>query len=140
MRHMTVVSEQQLQRVTAGRQLKMRFGLAQTKVQVVLVVRNDLVERWQIDVDEQMVVAGIGFLNPAGATPAPLRPMRTQNLPPGITCPSAGQMIYTLAFSDIGLGSARAVTVVSAQMTASDMGSPIHLIFIPLGSWSIATL
>ncbi len=42
-RSMSVIREQQLQRVTAGRQFQMRLRLAQAKMPMVFVVRNDLV-------------------------------------------------------------------------------------------------
>ena len=47
-------------------------------------------------------MAGIGKLTPAGAIPTPLNPMRSQNLPPGMTAPSVGQMIYAVAVAGAG--------------------------------------
>jgi hypothetical protein len=51
--------------------------------------RSVLISRWWWPV--------FGRSIPAGATPMPLRPMRTQSLPPWMTWPSCGQMMYSLA-------------------------------------------
>src|SRR5689334_16627240 len=68
---------------------------------------------------------------PAGATPALLRPMRTQNLPPGITCPSAGQMMYTFALSGMGFGSATARPQVAAKVAAAHASRRLCFIVPP---------
>ena len=45
------VAEQQLQRMRSGRQREFGFRLAAAEVQMVLIVRNWLVERRQVRVD-----------------------------------------------------------------------------------------
>ena len=72
----------------------MRLGLAQTEMKMVLVVRDFLVKRRKIRINQQVMMAGVCLLDPRGRdSRVPLSPMRTQNLPPGMTCPSAGQMM-----------------------------------------------
>ena len=73
---MVLVAQQKLQRVPPQRQGDGRFRLPGTEVQVVEVVGYGLVERGQLTVDQQMVMAGIGLSMPAGATPMLVSPKR----------------------------------------------------------------
>ena len=58
-RDVILVSQQQLQRVLAGRERDLRLGLAGAVMQMIEVVRNRLVERRQVGVDQQVVVTGM---------------------------------------------------------------------------------
>ena len=58
-RDVILVAQQQLQGVLPGLQRHLGFGLAGAEVQMVEVARNRLVERRQIGVDEQMMMARI---------------------------------------------------------------------------------
>jgi len=40
------------------------FGLAAAEMQVVLVVWNFAVKRWQLAIDEDVMVAGVGLVDP----------------------------------------------------------------------------
>src|SRR5450756_1442241 len=55
--------------MAARRQLKVRFGLAQTVVKMVLIVRDFLIEWWQIGIDQQVMMAGICLLDPRRCHP-----------------------------------------------------------------------
>jgi hypothetical protein len=65
-RHMIGVAEQQLERMFARRQRDGRLRLAGAEVQMVFVVRNRFVERWQRLIDEQMMMPAVGRID-AGA-------------------------------------------------------------------------
>ena len=93
MRHVVVVAHQQLDGVPPRRQLDARLGLAAAEVEMVPVVgissskagRGALMMTWWWPV--------LAFSVLAGATPKFFRPMRSQNLPPGMVRPSLGQMM-----------------------------------------------
>ena len=53
---MVGVAQQQLQRVRSGRQREFDFRLPAAEVEVVLVVRNGLVERRQVRVDQEVMM------------------------------------------------------------------------------------
>ena len=65
--------------MSAGREFKLNLGLARAEMQVALVVRIRSGEWRKIDVDEQVVVPGVGKVDACRRDPAPLSPMRTQN-------------------------------------------------------------
>ena len=90
MRNVILVTQQQLQGVAAGRQVKARLGLPETEMQMVVVVWYWLIQWRQIGIDDQVMMTGIGLLNASRCDAAPLNPMRTQK-PPLITSPSDGQ-------------------------------------------------
>ena len=69
MRDVILVSQQQLQRVLAGRERDLRLGLAGAVMQMIEVVRNRLVERRQVGVDQQMVVTGMLAIQAGGPDP-----------------------------------------------------------------------
>ena len=79
-----------------GRQRELSFRLAAAEVQMVLVIRDRLVERRQIRVDQEVVVAELGLLVPAGATPIPCSPKWIVVFGP-MTAPSLMSMNSTLA-------------------------------------------
>jgi hypothetical protein len=54
-----LVPQEQLQCVRSWFQGDLRLGLAGSKVQMIEVVRNGLIERWQLGVDQQVVMTGI---------------------------------------------------------------------------------
>lgn len=56
MRNMQVISEQKLQGVLASRERQIGHCAAVTKVHVMVVGRNRLVERWQFGVDNNVVM------------------------------------------------------------------------------------
>ena len=56
---MVLVAQEQLQRVLAGLELNFRLALAATEMKVVEVVGYRLVERWQLGIDQEMMMAGI---------------------------------------------------------------------------------
>ena len=66
---MTLVAEQQLQRVPPRRQLQNGLGLPVAEVQMVLVRGNLLVERRQPDIDQQVMVAGVRNIDAGGSDP-----------------------------------------------------------------------
>ena len=72
-----LVPQKQLQCVCSRFQGDFRLRLAGTKVQMIEVVGNGLIERWQLGVDQQMVMSRIGRSEPAGATPISRKPNRT---------------------------------------------------------------
>jgi hypothetical protein len=49
-----------------GWQIDERFGLAQTEMQVVLVVGDRFVQRRQCDIDEQVMVTRVGLVGASG--------------------------------------------------------------------------
>ena len=57
MRNMVLVSHEQLQRVLAVLERDLGLGLAAAEVKVIEVVRDRLVERGQLGVDQQVMVA-----------------------------------------------------------------------------------
>src|SRR5712671_3604944 len=54
-----LVPQEQLQCVCSWFQDDFRLGLAGSKVQMIEVVGNGLIERWQLCVDQQVVMTGI---------------------------------------------------------------------------------
>ena len=64
MRHVVGIAHQQLQRVPSRRQVEPGLGLAEAEMQVLAVVRDLLVERRQVGVDDQVMVAGVRLLHP----------------------------------------------------------------------------
>ena len=58
-RNVLLVAQQQLQGVFAGRQRHLGLGLAGAEMQMVEVVRNGLIQRGQVGVDQKMVVPGV---------------------------------------------------------------------------------
>jgi len=58
---MLVVGENELQRVLALRQLQLHLGLAGAEMDVIGIVRERRVERRSLGVDDEVVMAGIGF-------------------------------------------------------------------------------
>src|SRR5271156_5223408 len=58
-RHVSGVREQKAQLVRAERQRDLGLGLAGTKMKVIKIVRDWLVERRQLGVDEQVMVPGV---------------------------------------------------------------------------------
>src|SRR5271168_3059604 len=59
MRHVPAICHEKLERVLARRQLDHSFGLATAEMEMLLIVRDRLVEWRQIYVDQQMMVTGI---------------------------------------------------------------------------------
>src|SRR5262245_46822578 len=57
--------------MSTRRQFDPSFGLAATEMQVVLVVRNLAVERRQFRVDEHVMMAGVGLVDPGGCHSGP---------------------------------------------------------------------
>ena len=72
MRDMPVIPKQQLQCMRPRGQSELRFGLPGAEMQMVLVVWDRLVERGQIGVDQQMVMAGIRSFDPRGRDSHPV--------------------------------------------------------------------
>ena len=64
-----VIPQKHLDRMLAWRQFQPRLRLPPTEVQVVSVVGNLIVQGGQLCVDQQMVMPGIGFLDPSGRNP-----------------------------------------------------------------------
>ena len=62
-RNMRRVPEQQLERVAAFRQGHGGFGLAGAEMQVVLIVRDRLIERRQRRIDEKMVMSRVRLVH-----------------------------------------------------------------------------
>src|SRR5579862_7066524 len=60
------IAEEELQGVFARRQLDAHFGLAGAEMEMVLVVRDRLIERRQVRVDDEMVMPGIGAIDAGG--------------------------------------------------------------------------
>ena len=63
MRHVTRIAQQQLQRVPAGRERDLSFGLAGAKMQMVEVGGNCLAEWRQRGIDDQVVMTRIGLVD-----------------------------------------------------------------------------
>ena len=61
---MVLVADEQLQRMQARPERDLGLGLAGAEVQVIEVVGNGLVERRQLGIDQQMVMARILALGP----------------------------------------------------------------------------
>ena len=74
MRNVSGVAEQDLQRVFAGRQRDRRLCLAGAVMQVIFVVRDRLVERRQVGVDQQMEMPAVGFGDAGGRDAHPRQP------------------------------------------------------------------
>ncbi len=64
MRNVRRVPEQQLERVAAPRQGHGGFGLARAEMQVVLIVRDRLIQRRQRRIDEKMVMSRVRLVHP----------------------------------------------------------------------------
>ena len=64
-----LVAHQKLQRMVAGLERDFRFGLSGAEVQMVEVARDRLIERRQIGVDQQMVMAGVLAIRSRGRDP-----------------------------------------------------------------------
>src|SRR4029077_11854862 len=62
-RHMALVAEQELQRVYSQWQRHSCFRLPGAEVQMIEVIRDRLVERGQLGIDQEMVMAGIGLFD-----------------------------------------------------------------------------
>jgi hypothetical protein len=77
MRKVVLVAKQQLQSVRAERQLHFCFRLSEAEMQMVEVVRDRLVGLRQRCVDQQVMMASVGLLHTAGATPMPTNPKHT---------------------------------------------------------------
>ena len=93
-RNVISIPKDQLKRMWSGRQLDPSFRLATSEVKVVFVVWDRLVNsKFFIDIDEQVMVARVGYLSPECVTPIFRRPKRHQNAPL-IRSPSVGQMKY----------------------------------------------
>ena len=54
-----LISQQKLERVFAGRQADLGFGLTNAEMKMVEVVRDRRIERRQLGVDQQVMVSGI---------------------------------------------------------------------------------
>lgn len=59
MRHVPLVSQQELERMLSGRQAHFSLSLAGTKMQVREVIWNRLIERGQLGIDQQMMVSRV---------------------------------------------------------------------------------
>src|SRR4051795_5087335 len=66
MRDMVAIAHQDLQRVGTRWQVDNRFGLAKPEMQMVLVVRDWLVQRRQGRIDQQVMVAGVRLIGSSG--------------------------------------------------------------------------
>jgi len=62
-RYMVGVAEEQLKRVLAQRKVNCCFGLARSEMQMIEVIRYRLIQRRQLGVDQEMVVAGVGLFD-----------------------------------------------------------------------------
>ena len=60
---MVGVAEEQLKRVLAQRKVNCCFGLSRSEVQMIEVIRYRLIQRRQLGVDQEMVVAGVGLFD-----------------------------------------------------------------------------
>ncbi len=103
MRDVIGVTQQQLQRVRSRRQRKLDLGLAGAEVEMVLVVRDRLVERRQVRIDQQVMMPELTFFVPAGATPIPWSPKWIVVLGP-IMAPSLRSTNPTRAPGGEGVG------------------------------------
>jgi len=63
MRHVNLITKQQLERVRSKRERDLRLGLSRSEVQVIEVIGNRLVQRRQWRVDHEMVVARIDLFD-----------------------------------------------------------------------------
>ena len=63
MRYVIFVAEEKLERMASERQRNLRLGLSGSKMQVIKIIGNRLVQRRKRGVHEEMVVASIGFFN-----------------------------------------------------------------------------
>jgi hypothetical protein len=68
------IAHKQLQRVRARRQRQCDLSLARAEMQIVLVVRDRVVQGRQIPVDEKMKVSCIRFLRSDQRDPDPIKP------------------------------------------------------------------
>lgn len=86
---MIAVAEQQLNCVFAQRQRHAGFGLTGAKMKMMRIVSDRLVERRQRCVDQQVMMAGVGGVESAGATPILTRPKwsvtRSGSVEPSLT-------------------------------------------------------
>ena len=71
MREMPVVSEKELQSVMAWPKRNFGLGLARTEMQVVLVIRNGLIETGKLRVDDQMMMPRIRLRDASRRDPHP---------------------------------------------------------------------
>src|ERR1700760_2399597 len=62
-RHVARVAEQQLQRMSPGRERNLSFGLSCAKMQMIEVRRNRLAKWRQCGIHDQMVVPGIRLVD-----------------------------------------------------------------------------
>jgi len=63
------VPQEQLQCVRSWFQGDLRLSLAGSKVQMIEVVGNGLIERWQLGVDQQVVMSRIGAIRAGWCDP-----------------------------------------------------------------------
>ena len=63
---MVLVAEQELNRVRSKREIYDSFCLPGAEVQMIEVVRYGVVQRWQLGIDQKMVVTGIGLFDARG--------------------------------------------------------------------------
>ena len=63
---MDEITQQQLQGVDARRQVQDGFGLALAEVEVIPISDDRQVDRWDIGIHQQVVMAGILVLNTCG--------------------------------------------------------------------------
>ena len=90
------VREQKAQLVLAERQRDLRLGLAGTKMKVIKIVRDRLVERRQFGVDEQVMMPGVRLIE-AGRRDTHIQQTKADNRVRRNIGAIGGEMEYTLA-------------------------------------------
>ena len=69
MRHMVRIAEEELKRVSTGGKRDRCFRLSRSEMQMIEVVRDRLVQRRQLGVDQKVVVAGVSPVDPRRCYP-----------------------------------------------------------------------
>src|ERR1700722_4769184 len=61
-----LITQQHLQCMLAWRQIEARLGLAEPEVKVIAIVWDRLIERRKIDINQRVVVTGVGLVDARG--------------------------------------------------------------------------